>query len=72
VFPLGMYAACSFVVGALVTATAITDFARVWVWVSAAVWVVVFAAMLRRGLQLARGEQPPLHATSRSERAVPR
>ncbi len=58
VFPLGMYAACSFVVGALATAGAITDFARVWVWVSAAVWLVVFLAMLRRGVQLARGEHP--------------
>ncbi|MGO9903756.1 MAG: hypothetical protein ACLP0J_29750 [Solirubrobacteraceae bacterium] len=45
VFPLGMHAACSFVVGAVATATAITDFARVWVWVSAAVWLVVFAAL---------------------------
>ncbi|MGO9790948.1 MAG: hypothetical protein ACLP8S_16060 [Solirubrobacteraceae bacterium] len=35
VFPLGMYAASSFVVGALATATAIGDF-RVWVWISAA------------------------------------
>ena len=60
VFPLGMYAACSFVVGAVATASAITDFARVWVWVGAAVWLVVFLAMLRRCLQLAGGEhQPP-------------
>jgi tellurite resistance protein TehA-like permease len=62
VFPVGMYAACSFLVGAAVNAPAITDFARVWVWAGVAVWVVVFVAMLRRGLQLARGEHPPLSA----------
>ena len=34
VFPVGMYAACSFVVGAAARAPGITDFARVWVWVA--------------------------------------
>jgi tellurite resistance protein TehA-like permease len=48
VFPLGMYAACSFTVGDLTGATAITDFAQVWVWVALAVWVAAFAATLRR------------------------
>jgi hypothetical protein len=37
VFPVGMYAACSFVVGAVASAPAITDFARVWVWVAVTV-----------------------------------
>jgi tellurite resistance protein TehA-like permease len=60
VFPFGMYAACSFVVGAAVHAGAITDFARVWVWVALAVWLIVFAAMLRRGLELTRGERGPI------------
>jgi tellurite resistance protein TehA-like permease len=62
VFPVGMYAACSFLVGAAADAPAITDFARVWVWVGVVVWVVVFAAKLRRGLELARGEHPPVAA----------
>ncbi len=57
VFPLGMYAACSFVVGAAIHADAITSFARVWVWVALAVWLIMFAAMLRRGMQLVRGER---------------
>jgi len=48
VFPVGMYAACSFLVGTAVAAPAITSFARVWVWVAVAVWLVVFAAMLTR------------------------
>ncbi len=56
VFPVGMYAACSFIVGTAVDASAISSFARVWVWAGVAVWLVVFAAMLRRGLRLARGD----------------
>jgi tellurite resistance protein TehA-like permease len=59
VFPAGMYAACSFVVGAAAKIPAIADFAHVWVWVSFGVWLVVFVGMLRRGLQLASGEHPP-------------
>jgi hypothetical protein len=39
VFPVGMYAACSFVVGAVASAGAIVSFARVWVWVAVAVGV---------------------------------
>ncbi len=48
VFPLGMYAACSFIVGTVARASGITDFARVWVWVALAVWLVVFGPMLGR------------------------
>jgi tellurite resistance protein TehA-like permease len=59
VFPVGMYAACSFLSGAAADAPGVTDFARVWVWAGVAVWLVVTAAMLRRGLQLARGGELP-------------
>lgn len=52
VFPVGMYAACSFVVGAVTQTSGITDFARIWVWVAVAVWLIVFAAMLRRAPRL--------------------
>jgi Voltage-dependent anion channel len=70
VFPVGMYTACSFVVAMAAGAPGIEDFARVWVWVGVAVWVATFAGMLLRGLQLARGEQPPLRAgADRSIRA---
>ncbi len=55
VFPFGMYAACSFVVGMVAHAGAITSFARVWVWVALGVWAVVFAAMLRRAIDVVRG-----------------
>jgi tellurite resistance protein TehA-like permease len=44
VFPFGMYAACSSVVGVAAHAPAITSFARVWVWIALVLWVVVFAA----------------------------
>jgi Voltage-dependent anion channel len=54
VFPVGMYAACSFVVGAVSATSGIVDFARVWVWVALAVWLAVFAAMLSRAPRLLR------------------
>ena len=57
VFPVGMYAACSFVVGPLTHARGITDFGRVWVWVALAVWLVVFGAMLRRAPALLCGHK---------------
>jgi hypothetical protein len=53
VFPVGMYAVCSFIAGAAAHAPVMADFARVWVWVAVAVWLVVFVGMLRRGWQLA-------------------
>lgn len=52
VFPVGMYALCSFAVGSAVAATPITDFARAWIWVALALWLAVFAAMLERGLSV--------------------
>ena len=57
VFPVGMYAACSFVVGPVSGIRGITDFARVWVWIAFAVWLVVLAAMLRRAPRLLRSWQ---------------
>jgi len=38
VFPVGMYAACSFTVGIAERASAISSFARVWVWFALALW----------------------------------
>jgi hypothetical protein len=49
-----MYAACSFIVGALTPTPGITDFARAWVWVALVVWLIVFAAMRRRAPGLVR------------------
>jgi hypothetical protein len=44
VFPLAMFASCSFVVGDAVGADAIMRFARGWSWVAFAVWLVVLGA----------------------------
>jgi hypothetical protein len=46
VLPLGMYAACSMVVGRVARAGAITSFGRAWTWVALAGWGVVFGAMV--------------------------
>lgn len=54
VFPFGMYAACSFVVGAAANAGGITSFAQVWIWIALAVWAVVLAAMIHRGIRAVR------------------
>ena len=59
VFPVGMYAACSFVVGAVASVPAITDFARVWVWVAVAVWLAVLAGLARRAPALLAGRDVP-------------
>lgn len=48
VFPVGMYAACSFIVGQAADATPIHDFARGWVWVAVVVWATVFLMMIER------------------------
>lgn len=56
VFPVGMYAACSMIVGAATGVHGIADFGRVWVWVGVGVWAVVFVAMARRAPSLVRDE----------------
>jgi hypothetical protein len=54
VFPLGMYAACSFAVGVAAHAGAILSFARVAVWIGLSSWVIVSVATIRRGRATAR------------------
>ena len=44
VFPVGMYATSSFVVGAAASTSVPTEFARTWVWIAVAVWAAVAAA----------------------------
>jgi tellurite resistance protein TehA-like permease len=58
VFPLGMYAACSFDAGRAASVGGLIDFAKVWVWIAFAGWCVVFAAMAWRGRELAAGKHP--------------
>ena len=54
VFPVGMYAACSFAVGQVTGDAGITGFARVWTWVAFTVTVVVLAGLSRRARHLWR------------------
>ena len=56
VFPLGMYAACSFAVGVVAgRAGAILSSARAWVWIGLASWVIVCVATIRRSVDVLRG-----------------
>jgi tellurite resistance protein TehA-like permease len=55
VFPVGMYAACSFVVGAVAHIPGITDFAQVWVWVGLALWLSVFIGLLASARRVIAG-----------------
>jgi tellurite resistance protein TehA-like permease len=58
VFPLGMYAASSFAVGAGAHAGVITSFARVWVWIGFASWVIVMVGTIGRRVDVVRGHGP--------------
>lgn len=55
VFPVGMYAACSFVTDSAAGVPAATSFARVWVWVAVALWVVLSLAACRRAARAFAG-----------------
>jgi tellurite resistance protein TehA-like permease len=48
VFPLGMYAACSFAAGQATGAHELTTFARAWVWVAVAAWASTAGWTMRR------------------------
>lgn len=50
VFPVGMYAACSFDVGRAIGAHGLIDFASAWVWIGFALWIVVVVAMLHQAV----------------------
>ncbi|MBV9197597.1 MAG: hypothetical protein JO168_25975 [Solirubrobacterales bacterium] len=73
VFPVGMCSVCSIDVGVAAHVPAITDFGRIWIWPGVAIWLVVFAAMLHHGMELARSEHAPVTVgDSRSRRATPK
>lgn len=57
VFPVGMYAACSFAAGTATHASALASFAHAWVWMALAVWAVISAAALHRGWRILEDEQ---------------
>lgn len=45
-FPVGMYAACSFEAGLASDASGLRAFAQVWLWLAFALWLLVFGSML--------------------------
>jgi tellurite resistance protein TehA-like permease len=47
VFPVGMYAACSFDTGRAAGVSGLISFAQVWVWLAFALWLIVMAGSLR-------------------------
>ncbi len=51
VFPVGMYAACSFAVGQVTGIGVITDFARIWTPIAVAVTLIVLIGLTRRALR---------------------
>ena len=55
VFPLGMYAACSFAVGQATGITGIDVFARVWTWLALTVSLFVLAGLIRRSWRVLPG-----------------
>jgi len=54
VFPVGMYAACSFALRDAVGVGGVGDFARAWVWLAVSIWLVVLAGITRRGADVLR------------------
>lgn len=65
VFPVGMYAACSFVVGDVNAVAGIVRFAQVWVWVAVAVWAAVACGLGRAlGRTIALAARPSTRAPS--------
>lgn len=63
VFPLGMYAVCSFAVGMVAHVDAITTFAQVWVWIAVASWAIVFVATIGRAVEIVGGQGSPDRAS---------
>ena len=72
VFPLGMYAACSFAAGQVTGISGIADFGHVWTWVAFTVSLFVLAGLFRHGWPVLRDQHRPAAAedgASRSSRA---
>ncbi len=67
VFPLGMYAVCSFALGPLLHTQVPATFAKAGVWIAVAVWAAVCAGVLRRGVSFL-GRRSPAGEPGRSDR----
>jgi tellurite resistance protein TehA-like permease len=62
VFPLGMYAACSFATGQVTGITGIAGFGHVWTWVAFTVSLLVLAGLFRHSWPVLRGQHRPAAA----------
>jgi hypothetical protein len=56
VFPLGMYAACSFATSQVTGIAGITDFGQVWTWVAFTASLLALAGLLRHGWPVLRSQ----------------
>jgi tellurite resistance protein TehA-like permease len=72
VFPLGMYAACSFATGQVTGITGITGFGHVWTWVAFTVSLLVLAGLFRHGWAVVRGYHQRPVATPPDQGSGPR
>lgn len=59
VFPLGMYAACSFATGQVTGITGTADFGHGWTWVAFTASLLVLAGLFRHGWPVLRGQHHP-------------
>lgn len=59
VFPLGMYAACSFTAGQVTGISGFAGFGHVWTWVAFTVSLLVLAGLFRHSWPVLRGQQTP-------------
>jgi tellurite resistance protein TehA-like permease len=57
VFPLGMYAACSFATSQVTGITGITNFAQLWTWVAFTASLLALGGLLRRAWRVLRGQR---------------
>ena len=62
VFPLGMYAACSFAAGQVTGIAGIADFGHVWTWIAFTVSLLALAGLFRHGWPVLRGQHHPAAA----------
>jgi tellurite resistance protein TehA-like permease len=70
VFPLGMYAACSFATGQVTGITGIGEFGHVWTWVAFTVSLLVLAGLFRHSWPVLRGRHRPTTEDGRRSRLL--
>jgi Voltage-dependent anion channel len=72
VFPLGMYAACSFTAGQVTGISGIARFGHVWTWVAFTVSLLVLAGLFRHSWPVLRGQRTPRSPALLGQEPAPR